>query len=158
MCYRLVFRGNWDVLTQCYTKYWLSVKLFAIYVLGCCLAIGHFVVRVPQITRAFLQQSHHYSGNPLCTVAIAVPSFTLRTALSATPFVPERWRVMVSWSLCKSWQNLSNVLELSVYIISGFCDGRRNLCKHDIVSNVPCVFVGQLWMQFVKSFCTTRAC
>ena len=44
----------------------------------------------------FIAESHHTSGTPLFSIAIAVPSFTLRTALSATPFVSERGGVLVS--------------------------------------------------------------
>ena len=50
---RLVLRGNWDVLNQCSKKNWWSVKLMAGSLLECCLAIGHFVVHVAQVTRAF---------------------------------------------------------------------------------------------------------
>ena len=61
----------------------------------CCLAIGHFTVHVAQVTMAFHRTSHHSSGSSQCTSAIAVPSFTLRTALSATPSVSERQGVIV---------------------------------------------------------------
>ena len=59
-------------------------------------------------------QSHHFSGSPHCTRATAVPSFTLRTALSATPFASERWSVLVSWFQCESWKTFIKSLELSM--------------------------------------------
>ena len=44
----------------------------------------------------------------LCTSAIAVPSFTLRTVLSATPVVSERWWVPVLWFHRRSSQSFIN--------------------------------------------------
>ena len=60
----------------------MVVKFLTLSFLECCLVIGHFVVHVAQVTFAF--------HRTLCISAIAVPSSTLRTVFSATPFVSER--------------------------------------------------------------------
>ena len=55
--------------------------------------------------------------------------FTLRTALSAIPFVSDLCGVDVQWFQERSSQALPNSDELSVYMTFGFSDGSRNFLK-----------------------------
>ena len=60
-------------------------------------------------------QSRHSSGSPALHSCDSCSFFhSLRTALSAIPFVSERWGVLVSRFPWKSWQALINSFELSV--------------------------------------------
>ena len=87
---------------------------------------------------------HHFSSNPDCSNTAEVPSFTLRTALSAMPFVSDRRGVEVRWFHDRSSEDLPNFKEMSVWITFGLCDGSRNF----------------LWTLFVSCevffFCTDK--
>ena len=88
----LVSRGNWDTLIVRQISDRIFSRMLSCHRPFCrarCASDNSIPSRDPNT-----------SGSPLCTGAMAVPSFTLRTALSATP---ERWKVLVSWFHCKYW-------------------------------------------------------
>ena len=62
-----------------------------------------------------IEPAHHFSSKPDCNNCAVVPSFTLRTALSAMPFVSERWGFQVRWFQDKTSHAFPNSIELSVY-------------------------------------------
>ena len=117
--------SRWDFLTelveswQVFGRYWVifhhrtkwnywSCKWFAEPPFVRCFPIRHEVLNVSQMAatpffiQAWLQQYFR------------VPSSILRTALSAIPFVSERWGVDVQWCQDRSSQALPNSGELSV--------------------------------------------
>ena len=68
-----------------------SIELYTKLFLTRSLAIGHLVVHVAQEAITFHRRSPPLTGYAtLKPVAVAVPSFTRRTALSAIPLVSER--------------------------------------------------------------------
>ena len=69
------------------------------------------------------------SSRPDCSTTAEVPSSYLPTALSAIPFVFERWGVHVQWFQDKSSQALPNSRLLSVWMTFGFLVGSRNFIK-----------------------------
>ena len=75
----------------------------------------------------------------MCTSAIAVLFPILRKALSTLPFLSDEL-CLCHVSIFNFDKLFNNYLEVSVLIISGFCDGGRNLCRHDTVSGIPSVF------------------
>ena len=60
-----------------------------------------------------------FRPNQIVTATTEVPSFSLRTALSAIPFVSGRWIVDVKWFQGNSSQALPNSKELSVWTTFG---------------------------------------
>ena len=60
------------------------------------------------------ESAHHFSSKPECNNTTDVPSFILCTALSAIPFVSDRWRVDIQWFHDRPSQDLPNSNELSV--------------------------------------------
>ena len=60
------------------------------------------------------ESAHQLSYRPDCNNTTEVPSFTLRTALSALPFVSDLCGVDVQWFQERSSQALPNSMELSV--------------------------------------------
>ena len=76
-------------------------NLFSTAVFPC-----HLIVHID--TSNPIAQSRYSSGRPLCPSSTAVPIFTVRTALPATPFVSERWWVLTSGFQCWSWQASMN--------------------------------------------------
>ena len=74
-------------------------------------------------------QRYCSSDSSLCTGTIAVPSFTLQTAFTATPLVSWRWVELV-WFRCGSWHVFLH-LNLLVYIMCKLCPARvkgKNEC------------------------------
>ena len=86
-----------------------------------------------------MESDHHFSSNPDCNNTADVPSFTLRAALSAIPFVSDGWGADVLWFHDNSSQDGPNSKELSVCTTAGFCDGSRNF--FELVSVSYDVFV-----------------
>ena len=133
--------------------------------LGCTLPVFQNTLMVRQMSsHIFLKgqkhsiaQSHHSSAKPLCTSAIAVTSFTLRTVLSATPFVFPRWGVHTSWFHCWSWHASINSSELSVYFFLASVTEEEIIVNTSLSPMFCFDFIGWLWIQFVKSSCTIRA-
>ena len=62
-----------------------------------------------------MESAHHSLSRPDCNSTADVPSFTLRTALSAIPFVFDLCGVDVQW-----FQDLPNSKKLSAWMIFGF--------------------------------------
>ena len=65
----------------------------------------------------------------IATIQQKVPTFSLRTALSAIPFVSDLFGVDVQWFQERSSQALPNSKELSVKMTLGFLSGSKNFCK-----------------------------
>ena len=86
-----------------------------------------------------------------------VPSFTLRTALSAIPFVSDLCGVDVQRFQERSSQALPNSGELSVWMTLGFPPGSKNFCKLLCVSWEVFVLHGYDWIHWVAKSCTTTA-
>ena len=63
--------------------------------------------------------AQNFSSKPDCNSSAEVPSFILRTALSAMPFVSDRRSVEVRWFHGRSSQDLPNSSDLSVYMTFG---------------------------------------
>ena len=62
-----------------------------------------------------IESAHHFSSKPDCNSTADVPFFfILRTALSAIPFVSDRWGVEVRWFHDRPSHDLPNSNELSV--------------------------------------------
>ena len=76
-----------------------------------------------------MESAHQLSIEPDCNNTAEVPSFTLRTALSAIPFVSDPCGVDVQWLQERSSQALPNSKELSVYLTFGFLSGSKIFCK-----------------------------
>ena len=90
-----------------------------------------------------IESAHHFSCRPDCNSTADVPSFTLRTALSAIPCVSDLCGVDVQWFQDNSSQDLLNSKELSVLMTFGFLVGSRN-------------FISMI-IHCVAKFCTTTA-
>ena len=73
-----------------------------------------------------MESAHQLSFRPDCNNTAEVPSFALRTALSAIPFVSDLFGVDVQWFQERSSQAFPNSKELSVLMTFGFSDGWRN--------------------------------
>ena len=118
----LFFRFHRNVLNQCSegidgpTNFLLKRVSTAVLLS----AILWWLCNHPQHSIA---ESHHTSGTPLFSSAIAVPSFTLWKALSATPFVSERGRVLVSCFIV-SIDQLFNIFH--IVIVHSFWLSRRD--------------------------------
>ena len=78
--------------------------------------------------------------SPDCSNTADVPSFTRRTALSAMPFVSDRWGVDVPWFHDKTSHAFPNSIELSVYTTFGACDDSKNFLKKKFPSHVNIFF------------------
>ena len=93
------------------------------------------IVNVSQIGITFHGISAHHSlPRPDCNSTADVPSFTLRTALSAIPSVSDLCGVDVQWFRDNSSQDLPNSKELAVQMTFGFLVGARNFTKFFWVS------------------------
>ena len=83
--------------------------------------------------------------------------FTLRTALSAVPFVSDLCGVDAHWFQERSSQALPNSKELSVWLTLGFPFGSKNFCKLFYVFCEVFVLHGYDWIHWVAKSCTTTA-
>ena len=104
-----------------------------------------------------MESAHQLSFRPDCNSTTELPSFTLRTALSAIPFVSDQCGVDVQWFQERSSQAFPNSEELSVYMTSGFLFGSKNFCKFLRVSWEVFVLTGYDWIHWVAKSCTTTA-
>ena len=92
-----------------------------------------------------------------CNSTADVPSFTLRAAPSAIPFVCDLCGVDVQWFQERSSQALPNSKQLSVYMTLGFHFGSKNFCKLLSVSWEVFLLHGYDWIHWVAKSCTTTA-
>ena len=76
-----------------------------------------------------MESAHQFSFRPDCNNTAEVPSFTLRTALSAIPFVSDLCGVDVQCFQERSSQDLPNSQELSVWMTLCFLSGSKNFCQ-----------------------------
>ena len=76
-----------------------------------------------------MESAHQFSFRPDCNNTAEVPSSTLRTALSAAPFVSYLCGVDEQRFQERSSQALPNSKELSVLMTLGFLSGSKNFCK-----------------------------
>ena len=90
--------------------------------------LSYGVFRSAKMSRTFrrwqehsMETDHHLSSSPDCSNTADVPSFILRTALSAIPFVSDRWGVEVPWFHDNSSHAPPNSIELSVFIYNIRC-------------------------------------
>ena len=88
-------------------------SIFTLQVTGCDFQYGSNF-GVPLNPTYSMESAHHSSSRPDCNNTEDVPSFTLRTALSAIPFVSDLCGVDVQWFQERSSQALPNSKELSV--------------------------------------------
>ena len=95
-----------------------------------------------------MESAHHFSSRPDCNNTAEVPSFALRAALSAIPFVSDRCGVDVQWFQERSSQALPNSKELSVLMTFGSLSGSRYFCKLLWVSCEVCVLHGYDWIHW----------
>ena len=103
-----------------------------------------------------MESAHQFSFRPDCSNATKVPSFTLRTALSAIPLVSDRCGVDVQW-FQESSQTLSNSKELSVWMTLRFLSDSRNFCKLLWVSCEVLFLHGYAWIHWVAKSSTMTA-
>ena len=108
------FAHNRVMFDHCSKRYNWSAVVFSEPPFIGCLPVGQKILNISQIAATF-----HGIRPPVfiqtdCNSAADVPSLTLRTALSAIPFVSERWGVHVQWFHENSSQDLPNSKELSV--------------------------------------------
>ena len=85
---------------------------------------------------------------------MSLPQFC---ALSAIPFVSDRWGVDVQWFHDKSSEDFQNSSELSVWMTVGFLVGSKNFCKLFSVSWEVFVLHGYDCIHCVAKSCTTTA-
>ena len=104
-----------------------------------------------------MESAHQLSLRPDCDNTAEVPSFTLRTALSAIPFVSDLCGVDVQWFQERSSQALPNSKELSVQMTVGFLSGSKNFCKLLCVSWEVFALHGYDWIHWMAKSCTTTA-
>ena len=104
-----------------------------------------------------MESAHQLSFRPECNNTAEVPSFTLRTALSAIPFVTDLCGVDVQWSRIILHKTLPNSKELSVWMTLGFLFGSKNFFKLLCVSWKVCVLHGYDWIHWVVKSCTSIA-
>ena len=153
----LVFRRDRVILNQ-WTKWnnrsfkWLPKTSFTGR-----LPIRQEILNVSQIGTAFHESAHQLSFRPDCNNTADVPTFTLRTALSAIPFVSDLCGVDVQWFQERSSQALPNSKKLSVQMTLGFLFGSKNFCKLFCVSWEVFVLHGYDWIHWVAKSCTTTA-
>ena len=115
----LVFRRDWMTLKlRIKWNHW-AFTWFSKSPLITCFPICQEVLGISQITVHSMESAHHFSSKPDCNRTAEVRSFTLRTALSANPFVSDRWGVEVRWVQDTSSQDLPDSNELSVYEMIG---------------------------------------
>ena len=104
-----------------------------------------------------MESAHQFSSRPACKNTADVPSSILRTALSAIPFVSERWGVDVQWFHERSSQAFPNSQELSVEVIFGFLVSYKNFSKLLWDSCEVFVLHGYDWIHWVAKSCATTA-
>ena len=102
-----------------------------------------------------MESAHHFSSRPDCIGTAEVLSFILRTALSAIPFVSDRWGVEVRWVHDRSSKDLPNFNDLSVWMTFGFSDGSKNFRAlfFRVLRNF--VLHGYDWIHWAAKSCTT---
>ena len=154
---RQVFRRNRVMFDHCSKRYNWSAEVFSEPPFIWCLPIRQKILNISQIAATF-----HGIRPPVfiqtdCNSAARVPSLTLRTALSAIPFVSERWGVHVQWFHDNSSQDLPNSKELSVWMTFGFLVGSRNFCSLFWISWEVFVLHGLDCNHWVAESCTTTA-
>ena len=93
---------------------WSVFKRFSKTSFVWSLSIRQEILNVSQIGIAHFGICHHFSSRPDCNNTADVPSFTLRTALSAIPFVSDLCGVDVQWFQERSSEALPNSKKLSV--------------------------------------------
>ena len=103
-----------------------------------------------------MESAHQLSFRPDCNNTAEVLSFTLRTALSAIPFVSDLCGIHVQWFQERSSQALPNSKELSVYMTFGFLSGSKNFDKPSCFLRSFC-FARYDWIDWVAKSCTTVA-
>ena len=103
-----------------------------------------------------MESAHQLSFRPDCNNTAEVPSFTLRTALSAIPFVSDRCGVDVQWFQERSSLALPNSKELSVWITLGYLAPRTVASSLGVPWEVF-VLHGYDWIHWVARSCTTTA-
>ena len=81
-----------------------------------------------------MESANHFASRPDCNNTAEVPSFTLRTALSAIPFVFDLRGVDVQLFQDSSSQDWPNSRELSVLMTFGLLLGSRNFIELFCVS------------------------
>ena len=104
-----------------------------------------------------MESAHHFSSRPDCNRTADVPSFTLRTAVSAIPLVSDLCGVDVQWFQVNSSQDLPNSKELSVSMTFGFLVDSKNFCKLFSASWEVFVWHGYDYIHCVAKSCTTTA-
>ena len=102
------FRGYWMIFNQWTKRNDRSFKWFTKTPFTWCFFIRQFVLHISQIAVTFHGVLHQFSSGHDCNNIADVPSFILRAALFAIPFVSERWGVDVQWFHERSSQALPN--------------------------------------------------
>ena len=108
----LVVCRNRNTFNHCSERNDRSFKWTSKSSLTRCSPICHEVLNISQIAIAIHRTRPPYFIHSNNTAD--VPSFILRTALSAIPFVSDRWSVEVRWYHERSSQDLPNSNELSM--------------------------------------------
>ena len=100
--------------------------------------------------------AHHFPSSPDCTNTADVPSFTLRTALSAIPFVSRsvwRSRTMIPGKIFTSFAKFQGIVSVN--------DFKLPIRLEDLLQAplFPEVFVshGYDWIHWVAKSCTATA-
>ena len=83
-----------------------------------------------------MDTAHHCSSSPDCSEVVDVPSRTLLTALSASPFDSGRWSVDAQWFHWRSTPTCQDSHELSVFITFDSSSGSRNFRRILAVAGV----------------------
>ena len=88
-----------------------------------------------------MESAHHFSSRPDCNNTAEVPSFTLRTALSAIPFVSDLWcwRTMVPGRIFTGFAKFQGIVSVN--------DFRLPIRLHELL---------QTSLSFLWNFCFTR--
>ena len=106
-----------------------------------------------------MESAHHFSSRPDCNNTAGVPSFTLRTALSAIPFVSDLRGVDVQW-----FQETSSQAFAKFQGIVSLNDFRLSIRLQELLQAPSFVFPekflflhGYAWIHWVAKSCTTTA-
>ena len=101
-----------------------------------------------------MESAQQFSFRIDCNNTAEVPSISLRTALSAIPFVSDLCGVDVQWFQERSSKALPNSTELWVWMTLSFLSGSKNFCKLLCVSCEVFDLHGYDWIHWVAKSCT----
>ena len=127
---RLVFCRDRVIFDHCSKRCYRSFTWFSKSPFARCLPIRQEILNVSQMAVTFHRiTAHHFSSKPDGNNTAYVPSFNLRAALAAIPFVSDRWGIDAQWFHDWFSQDFPNSNEMSVLMTFGFSDGSKNCCK-----------------------------